>query len=289
MKSLLRHLGTLFLKIAKAAGLVRLKVFYQLLIVIGVMIVFLGFQAFSNDQIIITMQKTNQSVFADNAARSADVSQMKQDIAKLQTAYLLEVGDDSVGYSVTSIADRLTPFKWADKESQKNISDDLVLIQKLLNDTPTRVNFEQLRDIILQLSIQIGKIETNLNSSTMESLMKNDYFLRQSRAMGIIILTISALFSLLLGVVIVNSIAIPLKQVETAAKLVAVGDLSHNITAIGSPEILGVVAGLNQAINGLRELVSNINSQSEILFKASQELKSASSETGHSAAEVAKA
>ncbi|HBF36461.1 MAG TPA: hypothetical protein DDW50_03985 [Firmicutes bacterium] len=285
------HLGDQFSKIAKATGLIRLKVFYQLLIVIIVMIIFLGIQAYTSDKIIKTMQKTTQIVFIDSSGKTDQISRLKQTIAELRTVYLEKISNDSsvTNNSLSSITDRLIIFDWLDAENKRDIYGKVAFIKKLVSDTPSMANYQLLRSSLFQLNIKIGLVESNIASATINAITENNRFLSESRTTGVVILTISLVFSIILGLVIVNSISMPLKQVEAAAKSIAIGDLTHQIRADGSPEILRVVAGLNQAISGLRELISNINSQSEALSRASQELKTASSETGRSASEVAMA
>jgi methyl-accepting chemotaxis protein len=289
IKRILQNMVALFTKIANVSGIIRLKVFYQLLIIIIVMIVFLGIQTYTSDRIISRMQKETQTIFIDSSYKSNQISRLKQDISKLETAYLEEITKEVSVDLATKIADRFIVFDWMDAASQKDISGKFESIQELLKEDPSVDNYRILRDTLFEMNLKIGKIESKLSATMVEGIANNNRFLNESRVVGIIIMVVSSLFSILLGLVIVNSITTPLKQVEEAAKSIAVGDLTQNVIADGSPEISRVVGGLNQAVHGLRELVSNINSQSEMLTQASMELKTASAGTGKSASEMARA
>jgi len=180
-------------------------------------------------------------------------------------------------------------FDWMDRSSKQYISERLDSIKTLLQDPPSSENYETLRNILFAINLKLSEIQTDISSNTVEAIVKNNRFLNESHTIGIILMIVSSIFSVLLGLVIVNSILGPLKRVEEAAKSIAVGDLTRNVEAKGSPEILRVVRGLNQAMQGLRELVKNINDQSEKILETSRELKTASTETGKSASGVAQA
>lgn len=291
MNKILHFFMKPFSTISRITGLIRLKVFYQILVIIAMMIIFLGLQTYMNLKTINTMQQTTQVLFTEHSNELNQITKLKQDITNLQVSYLEALLNDnhSAYQAVLNLIENNIIFDWMDEEDRKSVSGKFESIKKLVTQTPSSSNYALLRNHFFELSLVINQIESKLSLSTVGLIANNNQFLSESKSTGIIIVTASFLLSIFIGLLIVNSISVPLKQVEKAAKAIAIGDLSHKITTIGSPEILKPINGLNQAIDGLRDLVKKINSQSKILFTTSQELKIASSETGKSASEVAQA
>jgi methyl-accepting chemotaxis protein len=105
----------------------------------------------------------------------------------------------------------------------------------------------------------------------------------------IIILVLSGTISTILGLLISISISGALKKIDTVSKDLATGNLVNSIEVTGSPEIRKVAASLNQAMDGLRQLVLGINQETEKIANASKGLERASKDTGQSAQEVSRA
>ncbi len=84
---------------------------------------------------------------------------------------------------------------------------------------------------------------------------------------GIVVAGLVALFvSLLLGIFIARSIALPLQQIATAAGAVAAGDYEHRLREIGPPEVKRVAASFNvmterveRSQQAMRDFVSNVS------------------------------
>jgi methyl-accepting chemotaxis protein len=97
------------------------------------------------------------------------------------------------------------------------------------------------------------------------------------------------LVSVILGWLVAHFITYPLGKMLTLTESLASGDLSQNTDASGPLEIYKMATGLNSAVSGLQQIVVVINERADNLFSASKELKTASSETGQSAVQVAMA
>lgn len=95
--------------------------------------------------------------------------------------------------------------------------------------------------------------------------------------------------SVILGWLVAHFITYPLGKMLTLTESLASGDLSQNTDASGPLEIYKMATGLNSAVSGLQQIVVVINERADNLFSASKELKTASSETGQSAVQVAMA
>ncbi len=284
----IENFGAKLAKVSSTIGLIRLKVFHQILLLIMVLVVFLSIQTFVNINIINSMQKASHNIYGEGSYKSSQISKLKQDLLRLQTSYLETMASPTVsGFNESSIRKILIP-DWFDQESKKVIADKLDSMKKLVLN-PNQADYEAFRAELNEALLRVGMLEAQISSDSAKKIMSNERFLIESRINGIVIVVISLFFAVCIGLVIANSISVPLKQVEAASKAIAEGDLTRNIKTGGSPEIIRVVNGLNQAIYGLRELVRNIDSQSEALYQASQELQTASSETGKSSSAVAQA
>ncbi len=77
---------------------------------------------------------------------------------------------------------------------------------------------------------------------------------------------VAVLVSLLLGIFIARSIALPLQRIATAAGAVAAGDYEHRLQEIGPPEVKRVAASFNLMLGrvedsqqAMRDFVSNVS------------------------------
>jgi methyl-accepting chemotaxis protein len=114
-----------------------------------------------------------------------------------------------------------------------------------------------------------------------------------------IIAVISIFFLVIGGIIsylVAQQISAPIKDMVKVVNLVAMGNLTRTVKFEGkrgflkvSKEFGQLVDGFNHAITSLRSLITHINEQAQTLAIASKELRNASTESGRSAAEVAKA
>jgi methyl-accepting chemotaxis protein len=175
---------------------------------------------------------------------------------------------------------------------EKNVDECTKRIDSLIQITnlaTTKENYELLKNQIIEINsffnvIQDETINTSINMNT-----ENDKYSAAATATMIIILILSGLISTILGLLISLSISDALKKIDMVSQDLAIGNLSHTIQVTGSPEIQKVSRSLNQAMDGLRELVRGINSQTEKIANASKSLERSSVETGQSSQEVSKA
>jgi methyl-accepting chemotaxis protein len=110
---------------------------------------------------------------------------------------------------------------------------------------------------------------------------------------------ISFIFLVIGGIIsylVAHQIGTPIRDMVNVVTLVAMGNLTKTVKFEGkrgffkgSKEFGQLVDGFNHAIVSLRNLITHINEQAQTLAIASRELRSASVESGRSAAEVAKA
>lgn len=280
-----------FAKISRATGLIRLKVFYQILLIVAIMVIFLGVQAYMNGAIINTMQNAVKTIFVDGSDKLNQIARLKQDIATIQTGYseaVIHEGASSYQLDSNLNAKFGIVLEWLDEEGKKDISAKLDSIKELFKALPNKANYQHVKNGLIELNYSLDNIQSRISSAMVAGITNNERFLNESRTNGLIMMLVGFIFSICIGLVIVHSIATPLKQMETAARAIASGDLTQNITTSGAPEILRAVDGLNRASHSLLELVRNINSEATELFLAGRKLQTAAAETGNSASEVAR-
>ncbi|HEX3046564.1 MAG TPA: HAMP domain-containing methyl-accepting chemotaxis protein [Bacillota bacterium] len=275
--------------------------FYQILFIILIMSAFLALQASNNIGIMNNMQKATQAALQNGAFRINQISSIKQEIINLQAAYSdALLNEDSALSSSDNISAKLlnllsraqskfNVYQAMAPNDTESLAKELNSLTDILSVTLSKENYVLVKNIIFDISIKLDYIYNQESSTTAEVVISNEKYLNVSKRNSVIIMLLSVLCSFLVGLIIVNAISQPLKQMVEAAKSLAKGDLRHNLNATGSPEISIVIFELNQAIEGLRELVKHITSQSNMLNSTSEELTVAANESGKAASEVAKA
>ncbi len=288
-----RNLGERSSKVLEVTHFTKLKVFYQILMVIGVMSLFFGLQAYLNVGVIRTMQEAIPAILNQGAYTLNEIANLKGDILNVKDAYLEQMtgNTDANTPAVTELLEKINQrtrsLNQIEPGTKERILHKLAMIQTL-TENPTADNYPLLRKELSNIGLYLDNAYMGLFSQTLSRVTENDQFSDEAQRNSILIMIASIVLSILLGVFIANSIAGPLKKIAGVVKGIAVGDLTEKVRAAGSPELAVVVNGLNQAIDGLQELVSNIGHQATALFTASKELKATSTMTGQSATEVAR-
>lgn len=267
----------------------RLKIFYQIQAIVLVMIVFLIILGFSSVAIINTMQQSTYVSFVNSNNLLSNLSNIRVYFAQAQNNYQLAISGQADLSQV--FPDDTEPtidyFNGIDKKSTENILNHFQTAQGFCQSPASQDNFTAFREQLEACNGPLNRIQKKLMDLSLETFTKNKQFSESAKMITLFILVISGFIAFFLGLLISRSITNPLKNILFASKALALGDLTQSIDRYGCPEVIGVVEGLNQAINSLRELVKRINFQSESLLLASEELKKASSETGESANQVA--
>ncbi len=267
----------------------RLKIFYQIQAIVLVMIVFLIILGFSSVAIINTMQQSTYVSFVNSNNLLSNLSNIRVYFAQAQNNYQLAISGQA-DLSQTFPEDTeptIDYFNGIDKKSTEIILNHFQTAQEICQSPASQVDFAAFREQLEACNGPLNRIQKKLMDLSLETFTKNKQLSESAKMITLFILVISGFIAFFLGLLISRSITNPLKNILFASKALALGDLTQSIDRYGCPEVVGVVEGLNQAINSLRELVKKINFQSESLLLASQELKKASSETGESANQVA--
>lgn len=294
MFKIFKDFGARIANLALWTRLVKLRVFYQVLILTILMIIFLAIQLFTGLRVIDNMQGTTQEIFSNSVDSLNEISKFKNELAQIQIIFLQTMaGKDPVGLGssrnilmIKGLIDRVKNTQGIDEKSREKLIENLNSLGSVIE---TNSTYEQLKESIDQLYYAFDSAFANIRISAVNQISNSETYTTQSKLIAIGIMVISFILSIMIALIITNSLSKSLKVMEVAAQSLAVGNLSKNINTEGCPEVVRVLKGLNQAIFGLRDLVKGINSQSEFLDNASKELKQASSETGKATTEVTKA
>ncbi len=273
----------------------RMKVFVQILIIVGFMIAFSAIQGAMGIHIIKTLNENAQTIFHKSMDLNNTMLQLQGDFMNLQASYSRDVvKSTTITQSLydrnyePSIISKVDLIKAIDPVTMKPVEKNVALINKLMKEPISIENNEKLDGILFNIKNSLKNCTDNMVLQTAESMIKGNQFAKFASIVTLSLLIASAFLAVVFGLVIAMLIARPLKLVGTTANSLANGDLTRTIIAKGSVEVTSVIDSLNKAIRGLKELVSGIDDQAGMLYIASKELKDASNDTGRSASEIAK-
>ncbi len=284
-----KNVGHLFLSI-----LSRLKVFYQILLIIVIMVGFIFLEGYLGIKVIDQMQQVSSGVFTSTVDGFKTINETREELDKYRKEYLLILAEINPSVISTSMLlnqglGLVSLLSGIDSEQSSLIYQEIQSIKGIFEKPVSPENYNELETKLTLVNLTLKNMEDKILTTATESMQFGTKFSVESRNNTIEILLISLFSSILLALIITASISNPLKSMVNAAKSLATGNLSKDVNAQGCQEATQVVKGLNDAISGLRKLVGGINEQAQLLIDASKELQDASNDSGRSAAEVARA
>ncbi|MGE5607558.1 MAG: methyl-accepting chemotaxis protein, partial [Bacteroidota bacterium] len=284
----------------------KIRVFYLILSIIGIMIIFLIIQGSMGISNIDTMQRVNQKMFNTALQSMKDITTLRLNLLFIKENYLKrlsQLSDSSaLDYTFNSIESNLQIIEQIAKNTAAHTriselvnepaKDLIVTIQELKQlayARDTKVNFLECESKLFRAikdldNIQIQVQENFYNTSTFSTI-----YSQKQKSMGIISLLISALIAVIVGLLVSLSISRPLKEIIKSAKSIASGDLTKDLPVFGCREACEVVQEINTSLSSLRQLIGVINKGSETIIQVSGDLKTASHEASRSSEEVAHA
>lgn len=278
-------------KVMLIPGLSRLRFVYQILFIIALMVIFLAVQGYCGMQIINKMQQTTQIVFNNNAKNIQDISNLINDLNQIQINYLTALTNpqkDPISIIKQQVSTRIDYLDAVDPGTRKMMKQKLALIADIVHAPLNNDNYGELQKNILAMKFALIEASKRIQNNGNEIIFNNNQFSDSAKQNTLIILFVSSLLAVFMGLSIAASVSRPLKGMLQVTKSLAIGDLTPKIDVSGNVEVGEMVHGLNQAIEGLRDLVKKINQEAEELFRAGMSLKNAAKETGLSATQVAK-
>ncbi len=291
MKKKFKKIG---LKLLSIPFFNKVRVFHQMLTVIGIMVVFLILIGYMGIRNIDSMQATNKKMFSETLKNMDSISAFKQSIVEYKDNYfqsLLDGNDNPYlrNNLISSMGIRVDEIKRFNEKKAQIIVADLNELKKVADLPVNMENYAIVLPKIAAILANIRDVEYGIqgNSYTMSSSITIK--LIRSKEIAFIIILVSTIIAVLLGLFVSLSVSWPLSEIKTASKALASGDLAYEIKIFGCREITEVSVGLNNAMASLRELIVKISQQSEIISRSSNELKTAAYDSGNSAEEVARA
>jgi methyl-accepting chemotaxis protein len=268
------------------------KIFYQIQIIVAVLIISLMILGFVSLRIIGDMKKTANTLMDSNSVLY-NIAALRGKLIKINYEYVQALVENrqallnlSDAEGVKSLLNNIKSFDQNNVEECLKRMDNLI---KIANLSTNKENYELLKNQIIELNSFFAIIQDETTNTSIEFNTKNAKYYAAATTFMIIILVLSGIISTILGLLISISISGALKKIDTVSKDLATGNLVSSIEVTGSPEIRKVAASLNQAMDGLRQLVLGINQETEKIANASKGLERASKDTGQSAQEVSRA
>lgn len=269
------------------------KVFSQICILIAFMVLAFLVQGIMGYFNLKAMKEVTATDFNGSVNNLITISGVNEEILKIRSEYLSALANLRTGLSLdlSSLLMRVQALQMLDPDpnTMGTVDQTVKEIEALLKQPVNQVNYEKLDSKLITTSMLLQSLQRKVRDSAINSMESGNSYTQRSLVVNLIFLIISVSLSFILGLTIAASISQPLKSIVAATNSLAVGDLSHNLEAQGTREIVEVVRGLNYAIGGLRQLVRGINEQSEMVLYAGKELTAASADSGKSATEVARA
>lgn len=269
----------------------NLKVFYQILIVIVIMMAFLISEGIMGINNISEMQLRSQEIVSKGINGMDSLFNYKIAVEHLRRVYseaLLRKHQGLVSFTLAEIRMPLENIDPTD-DDRKMLNGYIDKIGTVLERPVSEENWKEIEQYITLIGLNVQTLDQETRSHITDLVELGTQFAASSKMYTIIFVIVSLAISLLLGILITASISKPLAAVVKASRMLAKGDFSQNVAAKGCWESVQAIGSLQEAINSLRRLVFDIHEHSQMLFVAGKELNTAASDTGTSAVEVAKA
>lgn len=293
MLSIIKNMANFSNLLLERTLLSKIKVFYQILILILIMIFFLWIQGNMGLKIINTMHQTTLSVFDQSVRGQSDIFNAKLQLEQVKSGYLAVLAEkaesNTLSYSgLEEVLVRIRNLESLDQSALGIMNTSFAELKAILEQPVNASNYLKLLPAIDSMMLSLNILDDSARNFGLQTLSLGTTYTFSSKRNTYMIMIISGFIALALGLMIAGSISRPLKKIEKVAQGLAVGNLTNEISAKGCAEMSGMANALNKAIKGLRALVDEITEQANVLFKVSSELRMASVETGQSANQVAK-
>lgn len=271
------------------------RVFNQILVIILITSAFIIIQGYLGFQMFETMQKMVANVFSQSTHGLQDVAAVKIQLEQIRNNYLAVLTKRSnlnlKGWTLLLEENKtkINYNKRYNSDSATEILNGLEKLTLLLKEPPNEAGFQKLTQILNATLYNLNVLETSIRDSTADIISRSNIYSLTSQRNSVIILALSIILSLTLGFALAASVSKPLNMMVKAAQSLAIGNLTHQSSGKGCREVKEAAASIDQAVNGLRQLIMEINKQAATLFNACEELKQSSAESGSSAQQVAHA
>jgi methyl-accepting chemotaxis protein len=269
----------------------KLKVLYQILIVIFLMVAFLVAQGIMANNNITKIQQRTQAIVSKGINGLDSVMTYQLNIERLKNVYHEALTGKTQGGIAFSMAKLNLDFDCFDFDAttKRAIRDSFTMLDKLVNQPVSAQNWKRIEKIIAANNLYVNEMNQQAHYQVSAAVELGTQFANKSKFYTTLFVVLSLTLSFILALITTASISKPLHVIVEVANDLAKGNISKNIEVKGCLEVVQVVDGLQQAIFSLRKLVLGIREHSGMLLAAGQELNLAAHETGRSAVEVSRA
>lgn len=268
----------------------KLKVFYLILVVIGIMVFFLVIEAFISVSTIDSMFQVTQQVFQDSTRNLVAIASVKQELETVRKDYVMNIAKISpIEPSISNLSVAIQSLEKIDSSVIADLEKDIAGVDEILKRPITPENYEELDRSLSFINMRFQTLQTKANRKATDVMDYGRNYSDHSKVGAGVILALSIFISVGFGVLIAASISRPLKVMVNAANALEQGDLTKELRADGCYEAAEAVRSLNNAILHLRAVVGGVNEQSLALASCSKELQEAAQDSGKSSSEVARA
>lgn len=240
----------------------KIKIFYQILLIIVLMVVLLGIQGLLGVRIINKLE-SNSKIISKNTEGISDLKTIQKDLFDMHLRYVNDVNTSQrlarSNYTIAgkvSLHGKLEILKERAPYEVENILDRLKEIEDILEQPATPENLKLFESALDGCYGSLDLINSDLLNKAHVVITENGKFTKDANRNTIILWIVGTVVAVVIGFIIALSISGPLQKVIDVAKALAGGDLSKTINIKGSAEITKMCDSLNIAINGLRNLVT---------------------------------
>lgn len=245
----------------------------------------LGLMALSDVKYML--QDINQLILMSLLSEDSDQQKALEGLININNKKLMQrfedykklAFDDIQKINIVPISKRL--------EDYKEYADKILAQNKTGEKNKDHLNeLTQKKIAVLNNFITLEKHQQELSQ---ELYNESKYIYATSRSLLITILAVGAILIMCLGGLVYRSVAKRLKSIVTAANKLEQGDLQVAIACEENKTEIGqVLTAFGNAILNLRQLIGQINENTEGVAHASNELKKAAEETGAGSEQVAR-
>lgn len=282
-------------RFANMIGLTRLRVVYQLLLIIVIFMTALIVQGLMFLQFIDQTRDTAQKSFIDDYWHFYRLSDFRTNVERVNSNYLASVlGVTGVAWSIPSanapirvIQESITELDLPDAD-KANLRRWAAQLERMAMN-PSRDQYNRFRETLRNIQLVIEPVFEQAGGPAADTTAASLVYSDRAWATTITIMIVCGVVSVLLAMLSAASIARPLRTVVDMADSLATGNLAIKAADTGCMETRSAVRSLNEAVAGLRSLVQAINEQADAVFVAGNELTQSSADTGQTASQVAAA
>jgi predicted PurR-regulated permease PerM len=203
----------------------RLKILHQILIIIGILIVFSSVQGILGFNIINTLSNNSANIFDKTTHLITTFKDLQNDFMELQSAYNNSVvqSNDSVqaifrtAY-LPGITSKIDYIKNINPKTIAFMNNKLLVLKKTMAQPVNAINSKALDNIIFDIKNSLKSQSDNVLVSSYQMISDDKNFSKFATFLTLILLFAGSILSILAGIYITHLIVHPLYSIYTPSK-----------------------------------------------------------------------